>query len=197
MFGASDWTVIHIIWLESNIEGLVSHSQPFSLQEGWGWLHKAIEGPPAFSAPPHPICILNLIISINWYYNYNNMCGLHQSLWEDQLNLLFWCKFNCCTGIYPTNWVLYVQVNAMTLTYCAYEYNNHSTKSFYKGLKLLTNPPLATSLYNVKVKVETNHIIGRVTKVYLEGYQSSFYNTYSYPNSTGFSQSFQLSLSLP
>ena len=32
----------------------------------------------------------------------------------------------------------YVQVNTMTLTYCAYECSNHSTKSFYKGLKLLT-----------------------------------------------------------
>ena len=38
------------------------------------------------------------------------------------------------------------------------------------------NPSLATSLYNVILKVETTHIIGRVTEAYLKG-NKSFYNT--------------------
>ena len=40
------------------------------------------------------------------------------------------------------------------------------------------NLPLAISLYNVILK-EINHIIGRITKIYLEGDHSYFHRTYS------------------
>ena len=52
------------------------------------------------------------------------------------------------------------------------------------------NSPLATSLYDVILKEETNHIIGRITKAYLEGNQYSFYNTW-------LSQLWWLSIELP
>ena len=54
------------------------------------------------------------------------------------------------------------------------------------------NSPLTTSLYDVIFKEETNHIIGRITKAYLEGTNILFI-THGYHNSGGFSSSFQLS----